>query len=215
MLSDLTDSESYPHDALLEVFERCLQAAIDESNKRGQPVDHLMYSVNSQLMDWPIYGRIYDTNKGRFQKINLFIQSIIGSVMQMIHEFEIADMSGRAKGRQPLLEERFTIDITVSSRKALKKSIDRPKKHRGSGKRKFHVDLPNIDPNALIKLPIDDDNLCLFRAIDILRAKSTQKRQTFHDFLTDADRQTRDVHAILRWCRISRNHDSYAVEDHG
>lgn len=124
-------------------------------------------------------------------------------------------MSGRNKGRQALIEERFTIDITGVSKKALKKYMERPKKHLGSGKRRLQLSLPNINPNAIIRLPIEDDNLCLFRSIDILRAKFTKKRQTFHDYLKNVDRQNRDINAMLNACRIPSNKSKYAIEDNG
>jgi hypothetical protein len=122
-------------------------------------------------------------------------------------------MSGREKGRQPLIEERFTVDMTATSKKALRKELEG---HAGSGRRKNIVILPNINPNSLIKLDdIPGDSLCLFRAINILVMKKLLSKNAFCTYLNHIERQTREVRNMLRICQIPLDLDRYSVEKFG
>lgn len=71
MLTELSEADSYPYEALEEIFEAALNKTITESNRRDQPVDYLMYSVNSPLMDQPVNGQIQNVNAGYSLKLNI------------------------------------------------------------------------------------------------------------------------------------------------
>lgn len=122
-------------------------------------------------------------------------------------------MSGRLKGRQPLIDEPFTVDITGVNRKTLRQR-QRNIHHEGSGRRRLQANVEGINPNALIHLE-NNDSFCLFHAINILRAKDQLHRSTFRNYLKNKARQQNDVILMMNNCGIPTDRDLYSIEEFG
>jgi hypothetical protein len=187
-----------PSAELEKIFTRSIKLVNDEAKRRKDSVDWLCLRIDSALLDTPIYQNLHEIN--------------IDSAKSIVRKFELVDQSGRSKGRSPLIEEKFVIDITAVSRAALRMHTHKPT-HQGSGQRSFQIRIPNKDPNSIIAV-INTDRYCLFRAANLLRAKSTMSKSGFRQYYRDPDSQNRDLHKMHRVINFEQR-ASYAIEDFG
>jgi hypothetical protein len=85
----------------------------------------------------------------------------------------------------------------------------------GSGRRKLTAKVPyNVNPNACIELP-NKDAYCLFRSFELLRHRSTMKRQTFSDYNKNEKRQQKDVETLLKATAIPEGLAAYDIRECG
>ena len=185
-----------------EVLDHSITTLANDAKSMGYKPEYIFGIIQSQLLDMPIPIHIHQLNEN--------------TIPALWNEFRDVNQSNEDKGRPSLITEPFTIDITALSRTALRKAqeIYELKKHHGKGRRRNRIFLPNTNPNSLIPIS-NDDNLCLFRAIDILRAKAILGRNGFYEYQLNPGRQRRDVLNILRHMKIPENLESYSVEEFG
>jgi len=198
VLTNLT--ELYPDEALQQIFQRSLNELMRESKRKGEAIDWIAFSINSQLLDSSFGTNLHHITED--------------TAAFLARKFELIDQSNRAKGRAPLIEEPFTINISAINREALKKNRKK-QQHVGKGKRR-HVTLrPNINPHALLYATAPEgDNLCLFRAVNLLRAKNTMNRQRFFHYKLNFQWQDRDVQEMIKAIGVPAQ-DAYSFEIFG
>jgi hypothetical protein len=157
-----------------------------------------MLRLDSANLDGAIHHTIHEVNDDTLQTL--------------VRKFYIVDMSARNRGKEPLIGEEFVIDVCGVSRATLKKN-NQPQKHYGSGKRKIQPKLPHINLNSLMVID-NDDGLCLFMAVNLLRAKSMMNRQQFSVYYRNTELQIPEIRQMVRWIKAPRC-ESYAIEDYG
>lgn len=184
-----------------EVLDHSITTLANDAKSMGYKPEYIFGIIQSQLLDMPIPIHIHQLNEN--------------TIPALWNEFRDVNQSNEDKGRPSLITEPFTIDITALSRTALRKAqeIYERKKHHGKGRRRTRMFLPNTNPNSLIPIS-NDDNLCLFRAMDILRARKMMSPSAFSRYLLDDARQRRDVIKIMHELQIPEM-ESYNIEQYG
>ena len=108
----------------------------------------------------------------------------------------------------------FKIDITslpsiiTTTSKNRKKSLG-----RGRNKKNRQI-LFNIDINSLYEIR-NEDNYCLFRALELLRARQRLSNLNFFNYRNDLIKQIDDVENLLLECEIEKDLDAYDIETYG
>jgi len=196
MLKNLSSID--PDKEMEKILWRCIRLVNAEAHKRKDRADWFSLQIDSQLLDRPIY-----------QNLHKLSEETIKSVLR---KFALVDMSNRNKDRPPLIEEVITIDITAVSIAALKKHQQKPT-HPGKGRRRFQLNIPHKDPNCLIAV-INSDKFCLFRAVNLVRAKTMLSRSGFSQYYRDPDSQNRDLRRMKEGIHLP-DQEAYAIEDFG
>ena len=84
----------------------------------------------------------------------------------------------------------------------------------GRGKKKNRQILFNVDLDSLYEIQ-NEDNYCLFRALELLRARQRLSHFTFFDYRNDPVKQYDDVENLLLECEIEADLDAYDIETYG
>ena len=200
----LEDTDNIDIEATVKsIYTRAISKLLAEARRRDQEPDTVFGILSSELLDDPIPLRIFNLNGDYLD--------------QLWNTFDDTDQSNRKKGRDPLYTAPFTIDITSTTQKGFQQAMDWTT-HVGSGRkgRGKQVAQPNIDPTSLIWTSDNDDAYCLFRAIDILRAKrDINNPDKFYRYRKDYHRQILDIYDIMDQMNIPRDLAGYSVEEHG
>ena len=201
MLEDLEEIDIEP--TVKSVFQRAIDSLLTEARRRDQEPDTVFGILSSELLDNPIPLRVFDLSGGY--------------INELYNKFSVVGQSNENKGIAPLITEPFTIDITSTTKKDIEQAMQWTahvgRGRKGRGKQAIH---PNVDPTSLIWTANSDDAYCLFRAIDILRAKrDVNDPRKFYDYRKDYHRQVIDIYDIMDTMNIPRDLVGYSVEEHG
>jgi len=82
----------------------------------------------------------------------------------------------------------------------------------GRGRRRFRPVCANLDRSHLFQLN-NQDNLCLFRAIELLRVRATESRHSFYRYLHNEERQLRDARALKESVKAINGSQSQRSDD--
>jgi hypothetical protein len=94
-------------------------------------------------------------------------------------------------------------------------SAKKPRRRRGAGKKRLRPIEHSIKDVGLIKIHNPDDNLCLFYALNILKARAVLQQQRFSEYLYDHVLQRNDVLALLNVLKIPKKEEFYELEEWG
>lgn len=131
------------------------------------------------------------------------------AIDNLANRFDEISTSNENNGRSSLYGAPFTVDLTmIGSKMGTGESS-----HQGSG-RKFGPFYQNFTRNAVIWVE-NQDNFCLFRALEMMRIKSMASRQSFFNYKNNQARQYADVIRLMRHLRIPLNRESYSIHDYG
>ncbi|KAL3098705.1 hypothetical protein niasHS_000821 [Heterodera schachtii] len=192
-LMSLTFGAVFPEEILRNLFTMCLNYAAEGAESMKLSADHFIFLLTSKHLDYEVAVH--------FKKIDNT------ATERILTRFEMVDQSNKAKERPSLLEEPFVIDITAIESKCAKPKM------AGKGRNDFNVDY-RIADGATFALQ-NNDNLCLFRAFEMLRMKCVLPRQRFSEYKRDERKQLEGVHALGRGCNIDMHLPFYSIEEYG
>ncbi|KAL3106340.1 hypothetical protein niasHT_013169 [Heterodera trifolii] len=192
-LLSLTFGAVFPEEILRNLFTMCLNYAAEGAESMKLEADHFIFLLTSKHLDYEVAVHFKKLDNTATERI--------------LTRFEIVDQSNKAKERPSLLEEPFVIDITAIESKCAKPKM------AGKGRNDFNVNY-RIADGATYELQ-NNDNLCLFRALEILRMKCVLPRQRFSEYKRDERKQLEGVHALGRGCNIDINLPFYSIEEYG
>jgi hypothetical protein len=190
-----------------KVVRRTIEYSFDEvtraAREEGQDPDRLVVLINSENLETSIAVHVQALNNN--------------SVDSVLARFEIVEQSGRNKGRSSLYGSPFTIDVTALSHKQLKQQHGRKRGKltggRGGGRRLKPI-RHRINEGGLIKIQ-NVDNLCLFRAINMLYRRTIMSCHQFKNYKRNAVRQFDDVLHLMNATNIPPYAAAYSLEDYG
>ncbi|KAL3084171.1 hypothetical protein niasHT_039297 [Heterodera trifolii] len=188
-LLSLTFGAVFPEEILRNLFTMCLNYAAEGAESMKLSADHFIFLLTSKHLDYEVAVHFKKLDNTATERI--------------LTRFEMVDQSNKAKERPSLLEEPFVIDITAIESKCAKPKM------AGKGKNDFNVDY-RIADGATFALQ-NNDNLCLFRAFEMLRMKCVLPRQRFSEYKRDERKQLEGVHALGRGvrCLFINKHDTH------
>jgi hypothetical protein len=195
-LIDWDEGVAHPESIVREILQYTIQHAIEKAREKNQEPDRLIILVNSVQIETPIAVHVQQLNEN--------------SVDTVLSRFEIVDQSARLKGRGSLYGYPFTVDVTAISHHLLRKynkeqqqQEQQPQKKKGRG-RKIRPILHNINQKSLFFIN-NEDNLCLFRAINILRARAIFDLKEFQIYNVNHEEQLKDIMDLLNTLNIPNN----------
>lgn len=190
----------YPDDVLRSIFATVIKQLEKGTKEMGLEANHYIIQFNSSIMDHSIPLHLH--------KLDL------DSVQVLLHKFRSIDQSGEEKGKDSLVSQSFLIDATSYALPKPKwsRKEQRKKKYPGRGRKNFQnmVFQHNINQKALIKLD-NEDNLCLFRAFEILRRKTSLTSNLYKSYKANEQKQNEDVQKMLEWCGIDDEEENYDI----
>ncbi|KAL3117656.1 hypothetical protein niasHT_004321 [Heterodera trifolii] len=192
-LLSLTFGAVFPEEILRNLFMMCLNYAAEGAESMKLSADHFIFLLTSKHLDYEVAVHFKKLDNTATERI--------------LTRFEMVDQSNKAKERPSLLEEPFVIDITAIESKCAKPKM------AGKGRNDFNVDY-RIADGATYELQ-NKDNLCLFRAFEMLRMKFVLAQQRFSEYKRDERKQLEGVNALCRECNIDVNLPFYSIEDYG
>ena len=165
--------------------------------------DHFIFLIHSPVLDYEIFAN--------FQKPDE------NTTEMLLNTFMRHDQSNRAKERDSVLVGPFQVDIIGLEKKHGRVKKKKPQKHPGAGQKRRRI--PPIEYHlneaGLFLIENDDDQYCLFRALEMLKAREVLTKQRFYDYRQDKAMQYSSVIDLMRECNIDQNLDEYAIEDYG
>ena len=197
-MEEWDEGVEHPEALLEEIVQYAVDGALRVARQQNQHPDRLIVLIDSPLLDSSIAVHIQDLNENAVESI--------------VRRFEVVNQSNRAKDRGSLYGAPFSVDVTALSHQQLKNAP--PPKKMGRGRPPRLAAQHNIDPNALITIKNTDGNLCLFRAVNILRARETMGPVAFYCYLDDQEAQKNDVAALMKRLAIPYA-PAYCLEDYG
>ncbi|KAL3104405.1 hypothetical protein niasHS_000143 [Heterodera schachtii] len=192
-LMSLTFGAVFPEDVLRNLFTMCLNYAAEGAESMKLSADHYIFLLTSKHLDYEVAVHFKKLDNTATERI--------------LTRFEMVDQSNKSKERPSICEEPFVIDITAVQSKGTKPKL------AGSGRNVLNVDY-RIANGATYEL-LNTDNLCLFRAFELLRMKSVLPRQRFAEYKRDEARQLELVQNLCRGCNIDMSQPFYSIEEYG
>ena len=146
------------------------------------------------------------------EDIGITIQQLNANTIDSIkNRFISVEQSNRKKDMPSLYGAPFRIDITSLPPKPIRVEVQNS---LGSGRKiPRHIQF-NVDINALIKIN-NDDAYCLFRSLEMLRAKFQLSKWQFSRYKKDEGQQIDDVETLLKECGIKEDLNAYDIETYG
>jgi hypothetical protein len=192
---ELQNVESGSIEVIKEVLDYCFKEAIKYSTSMGTKPEKIFAAVRSENLERDIGGLV-------IHQINE------DAVQSLANRFDEISTSNENNGRSSLYGAPFTVDLTmIGSKTSLSSS------HQGSGRR-FGPFFQNYSRNSVIWIN-NDDKYCLFRALEMLRKKTTSTKETFYQYKITPVRQYNDVQRLMKCLRIPLNKESYSINDYG
>ncbi|KAL3108115.1 hypothetical protein niasHT_015930 [Heterodera trifolii] len=192
-LLSLTFGAVFPEEILRNLFTMCLNYAAEGAESMKLSADHFIFLLTSKHLDYEVAVHFKKLDNTATERI--------------LTRFEMVDQSNKAKERPSLLEEPFVIDITAIESKGTKPKM------AGKGRNDFNVDY-RIADGATYELQ-NKDNLCLFRAFEMLRMKFVLAQQRFSEYKRDERKQLENVKALCHACNINVALPFYSIEEFG
>jgi hypothetical protein len=199
----------YPADILSEIFKKSIQATENGLNEAKLKANHYIIRFHSNLLDTSVF---------------LHLHSIDSDTAEIIlHKFRTVDQSGEERGKDSMVTQEFAVDITAFDAPPPPAGNAKGQKRKFPGKGKAYTQrLKNrefdhqFDDNAFLTL-FDQDNFCLFRALEALRQKHMMAARTFYRYIRNEEAQNADIEALMKWTKINNNDnaDGYDITECG
>lgn len=160
--------ESLPDDPellLSQIFQKCIDDALEESKKNKIDADRLGAMISSTLLDPDIWIPIREITDNTLDTI--------------LNRFLLVAQSKRKEGEGSLWGEPFTVNVTVLDKDSLEEHLT----IQGKGKKKFAVK-HCINVKTLIKVD-NYDSYCLFYAMQLAKSyalKNDARRYKFYRY---------------------------------
>lgn len=198
---------NYPENRLRSIFGKMATWLQKSADEKGYKPQHYIIGFKSELLD---------------HDINFHLGKNSDAVEAILHYFMKIDQSGMMKHKKDsLTTQSFQIDITALElrqqlhREETQIGKKRQKRHAGAGgRRKTGKFEANINMDAIIKLE-NEDNYCLFRALELARNKKMMNDDQFRRYLKNENRQQRDIERLLFRAGIPFNLEAYDIKECG
>jgi hypothetical protein len=196
----------YSSDILNGIFKTSINATEKGLGEAKLKANHWIIRFHSNLLDTSVF---------------LHLHSIDPDTPDVIlHKFRSVDQSGEERGKDSMVTQEFAVDITAFDAPPPVTATAKGQKRKYPGRGKAYTERlkkrefeHQFDDNAYLKL-YDQDNLCLFRALEALRRKQTMAARTFYNYVRNEQNQNADIEALLKWTNI-KNADSYDITEVG